>query len=431
MANAINSLNYGNNTYTFTLPYGSCSTAAATAAKTVTVDNFSLETGARVAVKFKVTNTAASPTLNVNSTGAKAIYYNGAAITAGYLKINKVYEFIYNGTQFDLVGDIDTGTTITGGASTIESSNLTASRALVSNSSGKVAVSAVTSTELGYLDGVTSNVQTQLNNKAASSHTHSYLPLSGGTISGILTVANEGSNANSGGIKMLNSSGTALKVMHVGNTNNLAIGSGLFNAATGSTTVYGGTKVDLIIPYNKTEYGVRVTTTGNSSYPISLQPNSSGKFYLGTSGAKWYQIYANTATVQTSDEREKENIVPLGVSPIMTLSLDDETTEQEQIDLHSELFDRLIPVQYNMIEGDGRICYGLIAQQVIEAMAELGIEENELDLVRHEYYIDEETGEEKDTYGVAYANMIGLLIHEVQKLKAEVETLKGNTTSEG
>ena len=44
--------------------------------------------------------------------------------------------------------------------------SLTASRALVSNSSGKVAVSAITSKELGYLDGVTSNIQTQLNNKA-------------------------------------------------------------------------------------------------------------------------------------------------------------------------------------------------------------------------------------------------------------------------
>lgn len=52
---------------------------------------------------------------------------------------------------------------ITGGASTITGSNLTANRALVSNGSGKVAVSAVTSTELGYLDGVTSNIQTQIN----------------------------------------------------------------------------------------------------------------------------------------------------------------------------------------------------------------------------------------------------------------------------
>lgn len=111
--NAINSLNYGSNTYTFTLPYGSCSTAAGTAAKTVDVDNFSLETGARVAVKFTVTNTAANPTLNVESTGAKAIYYNGGAITAGYLKANKTYEFVYNGTQWDLIGDVDTNTTYT------------------------------------------------------------------------------------------------------------------------------------------------------------------------------------------------------------------------------------------------------------------------------------------------------------------------------
>lgn len=58
--------------------------------------------------------------------------------------------------------------TITGGASTITSSNLTANRALISNANGKVAVSAVTSTELGYLDGVTSAVQTQLNGKQAS-----------------------------------------------------------------------------------------------------------------------------------------------------------------------------------------------------------------------------------------------------------------------
>lgn len=48
--------------------------------------------------------------------------------------------------------------------------NLTKSRALVSDSSGKVAVSAVTSAELGYLDGVTSKIQTQLNNKMGTSN---------------------------------------------------------------------------------------------------------------------------------------------------------------------------------------------------------------------------------------------------------------------
>lgn len=51
---------------------------------------------------------------------------------------------------------------VTGGASTITTSNLTVNRALVSNASGKVAVSDVTSTELGYLDGATSNIQDQI-----------------------------------------------------------------------------------------------------------------------------------------------------------------------------------------------------------------------------------------------------------------------------
>lgn len=54
---------------------------------------------------------------------------------------------------------------ITGGASTIVTSNLTASRALLSDGSGKVGVSAVTSTELSYLTGVSSAIQTQLNTK--------------------------------------------------------------------------------------------------------------------------------------------------------------------------------------------------------------------------------------------------------------------------
>ena len=56
--------------------------------------------------------------------------------------------------------------TITGAATTITSSNLTASRAVVSDSSGKVAISATTATEVGYLSGVTSSVQTQISSKA-------------------------------------------------------------------------------------------------------------------------------------------------------------------------------------------------------------------------------------------------------------------------
>lgn len=53
--------------------------------------------------------------------------------------------------------------------------DLTPNMAVITDSTGKkLATSAVTSTELGYLDGVTSNVQTQLNSKAPTNHTHNY-----------------------------------------------------------------------------------------------------------------------------------------------------------------------------------------------------------------------------------------------------------------
>ena len=73
--------------------------------------------------------------------------------------------------------------TITGAATTITTNNLSAARALVSDSTGKVAVSTVTSTELGYMHGVTSNVQTQLNNKQATLTAGNGIDITGATIS--------------------------------------------------------------------------------------------------------------------------------------------------------------------------------------------------------------------------------------------------------
>ena len=93
--------------------YGTCSTDAGTAAKTVTLANFVLATGAEVTVRFTVTNTASSPTLNVNNTGAKPIQYRNAAIAAGYLAANRTYRFVYDGSSYELVGDVDTNTTYT------------------------------------------------------------------------------------------------------------------------------------------------------------------------------------------------------------------------------------------------------------------------------------------------------------------------------
>lgn len=91
------------------VPYGYCTTAAATVAKTVTVNPSvtSLETGLTIAVKFQYANTGSNPTLDVNSLGAKAIkrYGTTAAGTsaAANWNANSVVLLTYDGTYWMLV----------------------------------------------------------------------------------------------------------------------------------------------------------------------------------------------------------------------------------------------------------------------------------------------------------------------------------------
>ena len=252
------------------------------------------------------------------------------------------------------------------------------------------------------------------------------LKADGDTMTGDLTIN------NSSGVNMKNTSGTAMRVMHINSNNDFVLGSSLRENVAGNSTLYAGNSVYLYVPSTDgvSTFGVKTARVdGDSNCNSSFVPASSskGKMYLGMSNAKWYSIYATTASVQTSDAREKENIIPFGTSPIATFGLRD--TGEEQLDIHSELFDRLQPVQFNFIDGNGRICYGLVAQDVAAAMEELGIGENELDLVHHDFWTDEDTGEEKESYGLAYNNIIAMLIHEVQKLKTEVNTLKENQTT--
>ena len=95
--------------------FGICDTGASTVAKTVSIDSgtFTLARGAKVTVKFTNKNTANSPTLNVNSTGAKRIQHNGALIASASNK-NLLYgtlDFVYDGSYWQLVGNyIDTDT---------------------------------------------------------------------------------------------------------------------------------------------------------------------------------------------------------------------------------------------------------------------------------------------------------------------------------
>ncbi len=104
-------------------------------------------------------NTASTPDLTEGSWKV-----GGTAVSASAAELNHT-----DGVTSNIQTQLNSKQpTITGAATTIDDADLTVSRALVSNSSGKVAVSAATDTEVGYLSGVTSAIQTQIDGKAAN-----------------------------------------------------------------------------------------------------------------------------------------------------------------------------------------------------------------------------------------------------------------------
>ena len=190
----------------------------------------------------------------------------------------------------------------------------------------------------------------------------------------------------------------------------------------------------IILESKKKGYQAEVEFYGWSGgvYTGAFAPTKaySEKIMLGDSGRVWERLIVKNSPQVTSDRRAKTNIFPLGESKI------------NKTDIHSELFDRLKPVQYRMIDGDGRICYGFVAQDVVEAMRELGIREDELDLVHH----DRKNTEDSyiDTYSMVYTNLIAIITHELQlekqrrsnleievaDLRSELESMRDNISGD-
>ena len=190
--------------------YAVCSTASEVGGKTVDCTGFTLANGSRIVVKFANTNTAVTSSLNVNGTGSKALYFNGAPIGANVILANSVHEFVYDGTNYVKVGDFNTDTTYTletiggvlpvtsGGtgattaAGALTNLGLTATAAELNVLDGATVTASelnlldgalVSTEEINYLAGTTSDIQTQLNGKAPTSHASS------GTEYGVATIS--------------------------------------------------------------------------------------------------------------------------------------------------------------------------------------------------------------------------------------------------
>jgi hypothetical protein len=164
---------------------------------------------------------------------------------------------------------------------------------------------------------------------------------------------------------------------------------------------------------------MRITSAGNT------QPGTDNAYSLGVSGTRWSAVWAANGTIQTSDEREKKDIIDadLGLDFISKLRpvsfkwkvgqniVTSEVVKDEEGNpiLDEEGNEKTESV---IVPREGkRTHYGLIAQEVEELLdgKDFG-----------GFIHDEET----DTKGLRYDQFIPLLIKSIQELEARIKQLE-------
>ena len=271
---------------------------------------------------------------------------------------------------------------------------------------------------------------------AAASHSHSYLPTSGGSISGSLSV-NGGLSVSSN----LSASGT---ISEGGKSL-----SSKYAAASHSHSYLplsgGNLNGDLILPFNRTIYwnstgkGARIFSNDNQRlyfgasteqqyylyYGVSradmlweFGPDIDCMLNLGTPTYRWGQIYSQSSTVSTSDRNLKKDVFRLNPEKMTKFIM------------------ALEPVSYKFIDGDsGRTHTGMVAQQ-LEEEALPAAEMDDMDFAgfikspKVEKYTDE-NGKRQERivegeyiYGLRYEEFIAPIIAVVQKQEKEIAMLK-------
>lgn len=198
---------------------------------------------------------------------------------------------------------------------------------------------------------------------ATASHTHNYLPLTGGTITGDVTLSSTG-----------------------------------------------GRKINI---HDTRGYTDRSVTVSNGTSAADISPTTDISISLGSSASKrWKSVYAqymyvSSGTAVTSDRNLKNTINDLDT------------------EMSKELITRLKPssFKYNESESD-RTHFGLIAQDVEEALKEIGLTTKDFAGLVIENEKSEDGKEENKTYALRYEEIIAPLIKVVQMQQKTIENLE-------
>lgn len=228
---------------------------------------------------------------------------------------------------------------------------------------------------------------------AASNHTHAYLPLAGGTLTGSLDIASgkyiHGTHTN----------GTILDILGLNKNNNCHVGNN-----TTPTFLHGA--------------GYQLDISG-----AFICPNVSNQMSCGTKNKLWKTVYAKTGSINTSDRTKKHDIKDL-------------------TEVYEKLFLKLQPKSFIFNDGD-RVHIGAISQDVEDAMQELGMAAEDFagfckdvqydyreynddgtPVEESRYIVTDDNGNPVYDYALRYQDFIFLTIHMVQILWGKMEILE-------
>lgn len=134
-------------------------------------------------------------------------------------------------------------------------------------------------------------------------------------------------------------------------------------------------------------------------------PYTDKSLRLGGPSYMWSTVYAETSEIGKSDRNAKKSIECLD-------------------DRYSALFEKLIPVSFQFIDGtSGRTHIGFISQDVEEAMKEVGL--SDLDFAGFcKDEITDENGNVKSIYGLRYSEFIAINTMMIQRTRSEFAELK-------
>lgn len=140
-------------------------TAVSANVVTIDLDDTAVTAGLYGGVSGGVTNVAA---VTIDATGRITNAANVSVVTDLDTIQDNVVRVQQNAASNTDAVEARRVANIAGAISTVLTSDLTASRAMVTNGSGKIAISDVTATELAHLDGVSGAIQTQIDSKIAT-----------------------------------------------------------------------------------------------------------------------------------------------------------------------------------------------------------------------------------------------------------------------